>query len=62
MKLTLDIIKRANVKFDEWSALTKSEFRRNAEIPTYTELIMGLPGETVDSFKEGLEYANNYGF
>jgi radical SAM superfamily enzyme YgiQ (UPF0313 family) len=50
---TLDIIKRANVKFDEWSALTKSF--RDAEIPTYTELIMGLPGETVDSFKEGLE-------
>ena len=50
---TLDIIKRANVKFDEWTALTKSF--RDAGIPTYTELIMGLPGETLDSFKEGLE-------
>ena len=50
---TLDIIKRANVKFDEWTALTKSF--RDAGIPTYTELIMGLPGETLESFKEGLE-------
>ena len=52
-KTTLDIIKRANVKFDEWTSLTKSF--RDAGIPTYTELIMGLPGETLDSFKEGLE-------
>ena len=52
-KTTLDIIKRANVKFDEWTALTKSF--RDAEIPTYTELIMGLPGESLESFKEGLE-------
>jgi radical SAM superfamily enzyme YgiQ (UPF0313 family) len=50
---TLDIIKRANVKYDEWTSLTKSF--RDAGIPTYTELIMGLPGETLDSFKEGLE-------
>lgn len=50
---TLGIIKRANIKFDEFSELTAS-FRRNG-IPTYTELIMGLPGETVKTFKKGFE-------
>jgi radical SAM superfamily enzyme YgiQ (UPF0313 family) len=50
---TLDIIKRENIKFDKFSELTAT-FRRNG-IPTYTELIMGLPGETVESFKKGFE-------
>ncbi len=50
---TLDIIKRANIKFDKFSKLT--EAFRDAEIPTYTEIIMGLPGETLESFKRGLE-------
>jgi len=50
---TLDIIKRENIKFDTFSRLTES-FRR-AEIPTYTEIIRGLPGETLASFKAGLE-------
>jgi len=51
-ELTLDIIKRENIKFDEFSELTE-EFRKHG-IPTYTEIIMGLPGETVQSFKKGL--------
>lgn len=50
---TLNIIKRANIKFDKFSDLV-SEFRSH-NIPTYTELIMGLPGETLESFKSGLE-------
>ena len=50
---TLNIIKRANIKFDTFSELT--ETFRNSKIPTYTELIMGLPGETLDTFKDGLE-------
>ena len=50
---TLDIVKRANIKFDAFSELTET-FRNNG-IPTYTELIMGLPGETLDTFKDGLE-------
>ncbi len=50
---TLDIIKRQNIKFKEFSELTET-FRKNG-IPTYTELIMGLPGETLESFKNGLE-------
>tara|TARA_B110000014_G_scaffold263115_1_gene258873 strand:+ start:6237 stop:8225 length:1989 start_codon:yes stop_codon:yes gene_type:complete len=50
---TLNIIKRANIKFDNFSNLTE-DFRKN-RIPTYTELILGLPGETVETFKTGLE-------
>jgi radical SAM superfamily enzyme YgiQ (UPF0313 family) len=52
---TLKIIKRANLKFDTFSSLTTSF--KDAGIPTYTELIMGLPGETLDTFKKGLETA-----
>lgn len=50
---TLDIIKRENIKFDKFSELTET-FRKN-NIPTYTEIIRGLPGETLESFKKGLE-------
>ena len=50
---TLDIIKRANIKFDKFTDLT-AEFRTNS-IPTYTELIMGMPGETLESWKKGLD-------
>jgi len=52
-KETLNITKRANIKFDKFSNLT-DEFRTGG-IPTYTELIMGLPGETLESWKDGLE-------
>ena len=50
---TLKIIKRANIKFDKFSELTESF--RNAGLPTYTEIIRGLPGETLENFKKGLE-------
>ena len=50
---TLKIIKRANIKFSKFSDLTTT-FRANG-IPTYTEIIIGLPGETLESFKHGLE-------
>ena len=50
---TLDIIKRENMKFNEFSELTAT-FRKNG-IPTYTEIIIGLPGESLESFKNGLE-------
>ena len=50
---TLDIVKRANIKFDAFSEL--AQIFRNNGIPTYTELIMGLPGETLETFKDGLE-------
>ena len=50
---TLTTIKRANIKFDKFADLT-TEFKL-ANIPTYTEIIMGLPGESLESFKKGLE-------
>ena len=50
---TLQLVKRENIKFDTFSTLT-DEFREN-KIPTYTEMIMGMPGETVESWKKGLE-------
>lgn len=50
---TLKIVKRANMKFNHFSQLTKS-FQEN-DIPTYTEIIRGLPGETLESFRNGLE-------
>ena len=50
---TLDIIKRSNIKFDKFSSLLQ-QFR-SQKIENYTEIIMGLPGETLQSFKNGLE-------
>ena len=50
---TLTIIKRANMKFDRFSNLS-NQFREEG-LPTYSEVIRGLPGETLESFKEGLE-------
>lgn len=50
---TLDLVKRANIKFDKFSTLVE-DFRSKG-IATYTELILGLPGETLESFKKGLE-------
>ena len=50
---TLKIVERANIKFDSFSELATT-FRKNG-IPTYTELIMGMPGETLQSFKDGLD-------
>lgn len=50
---TLQVIKRSNIKFDKFSDLTK-EFK-SKNLPTYTEIIRALPGETLDSFKNNLE-------
>ena len=50
---TLTIIKRANMKFDTFSNLS-NQFRQEG-LPTYSEVIRGLPGETLETFKDGLE-------
>lgn len=50
---TLDIVKRSNIKFDRFSSLVK-EFS-DQKIETYTEIIMGMPGETLQSYLSGLE-------
>ena len=49
----LKIVKRANVKFDSFKDLVN---KFDAEgLRSYTELIIGLPGETVESFKRTWE-------
>ena len=45
-------IGRKNVSLDQFSMLIRRYCARG--IPTYTELILGLPGETKQSFKDGL--------
>jgi len=50
---TLELIKRKNMdlnRFEEWVRKYDA-----AGIPTYTEIILGLPGETYDSFADGLD-------
>lgn len=47
-------IGRANIKKEMLSEL-QSKYTTFG-IPTYTELILGLPGETYDSFLEGLDF------
>lgn len=50
---TLKNIKRANIKMSTYRNLM---VRFNDEsIPIYTELILGLPGETVESWKRGID-------
>ena len=46
-------IKRHNIKFDNFTSLAKKY--KEAGIPTYTELILALPGETYETFAQGLE-------
>lgn len=50
---TLATIKRKNIGIEAFTQLMGRY--QQAAIPTYTELILGLPGETYDSFKQGLE-------
>ena len=48
-------IRRSNIKSSVYDYLQE---RYNAEdIPTYVELILGLPGETLQSFKNGVQEA-----
>ena len=51
-KKTLERIKRININIDQLSGLMNQYHAEG--IPTYTELILGLPGETYESFKNGI--------
>jgi putative methyltransferase len=54
-QLALDNVKRTNISNKVYNELQQ---RYMAEgIPTYVELILGLPGETLQSFKEGVQSA-----
>lgn len=48
----LDNIGRSNIKLDYYSTLL--QMYADAGIPTYSDLIIGLPGETYDSFVSGV--------
>ncbi len=52
--IVLKNIDRSNIKSEAFVALQKKYTESN--IPTYTEIILGLPGETVQSFLDGLEF------
>lgn len=45
-------IKRSNIRLDSYLEL-QSRFQKDG-VPTYSDLILGLPGETFESFVEGL--------
>lgn len=50
---TLEIIRRTNMRFDRFSSLVRQFGDQNIE--TYTEIILGLPGETLASCLQGFE-------
>lgn len=49
---TLEAIKRNNLEINDISLLMKQSSEQN--VPTYTEVILGLPLETLESWKDGL--------
>lgn len=50
---TLDTINRSNIKLEKYEDLA-SEFRQ-AKLPLYVDLMVGLPGQTVQSFTNDLQ-------
>lgn len=50
---TLATVKRSNIKLERYDELA-STFRRE-QLPLYTELMVGLPGATVESFQADLQ-------
>jgi len=50
--VVLHNIGRSNIGYERLQALIS--LNNKAQIPVYTELIMGLPGETLDSFAQGI--------
>lgn len=58
-ELVLKNIKRDNIKLEAYEFLEKS-FNK-LQVPVYAELILGLPGETVESWKQGIDQMLNAG-
>jgi radical SAM superfamily enzyme YgiQ (UPF0313 family) len=52
---TLSVIERSNIKTEKYDELAQ-EFRR-AGLPLFIELMMGLPGSTLSSFRDDLQQA-----
>lgn len=53
----LENVKRTNMDTNDISEI--AEYGRQLQLPIYTEIIMGLPGETVDSWKTTIENVLN---
>lgn len=53
----LENIKRTNMDVNDISVI--AEYGRQLQLPIFTEIIMGLPGETVDSWKNTIENVLN---
>ena len=51
-EVALKNVKRDNIKLDAYSELEKNFNKLN--IPVYAEMILGLPGETYESWVDGL--------
>lgn len=51
---TLDVINRRNIKTEKYNEL--AEIFRDQNLPLSTDLMIGLPGITVDAFKKDLQY------
>ena len=49
---TLENIKRDNISLETYEVLQKRF--TNHGVPTYSDLILGLPGETFESFTDGI--------
>lgn len=49
---TLEMVKRDNISLESFRELQRRYARDG--IPTYTDMILGLPGETYDSFANGI--------
>ena len=56
---TLEHIKRKNMKSNNLTEIMG--YSKKYDIPTYTEMILGLPQETVESWKTGLSQLIEYG-
>jgi radical SAM superfamily enzyme YgiQ (UPF0313 family) len=54
---TLSTIERSNIKIEKYEDLAR-EFR-NAKLPLYVDLMVGLPGQTVQSFRNDLQECIN---
>ena len=54
---TLLTIRRSNIKADKWEGLA-GEFR-NAELPLFVDIMLGLPGSTLESFHNDLQHCAN---
>jgi putative methyltransferase len=50
---TLESIGRENIGFNKYMNLSEQNQKKN--VTSYTELIMGLPGETLETFKSGID-------